>query len=122
MTDLERIKRLLGVELDEDDTGRVQVYIENAKRMIANYSEGYIQLQKDVDQENQGDDFPSELNWIVDELVLGMFNRFHNEGMKSISEEGLTINYGNGIKDYLDAIQGWVDQQAEKNTGEIVGW
>lgn len=113
MDGVDRIQSLLGVELDEQDQARVAIYIKQAQEAITTYIGKYL-----ADDEP----FPSQLNYIVDALVLGKYNQFHNEGMTSIAEEGLTINFGQGIKDYLPDLQAWADQHEADEPGDIVGW
>lgn len=116
MTDIERIQTLLGVTLDDADKGRVEVYITEAKQAIMVYIQQY--LPDDAE-------FPTELNYLVDHLALAKYNKFHNEGLKSISEEGLTLSFNsNDLKDYMDDIQAWIDRNSDGKdlTGNAIGW
>lgn len=113
--DMDRFEKLIGVKLDEGEQARVKVYAENAQKAIMVYIKPYL----------DGDVFPDELSFIVDDLVLSKFNRFHNEGMDSVSEEGLTLNFRpNELADYLPAIQAWIDATGNDSDqqGDAIGW
>lgn len=117
MNDIDRVQRLLGLTLDDDDRGRVEVYIVDAKQAIMVYVSQYLP---------DGADFPSELNYLVDQLTLAKYNKFHNEGMNSISEEGLSMTFNsNDLKDYLPDIQAWIDHKTSTDdsmSGNAIGW
>lgn len=114
--ELERVQKLLGVTLDDADLGRVEVYIVDAKQAIMAYIGQYVPRYID---------FPEDLNYLVDQLVLAKYNKFHNEGMNSISEEGLTLSFNqNDLKDYLGDLQAWIDRQSNGTDmdGNAIGW
>ena len=116
MIDVERIQTLLGVTLDDADKGRVEVYITEAKQAIMVYIQQY--LPDDAE-------FPMELNYLVDHLALAKYNKFHNEGLNSISEEGLSMSFSqNDLKDYLGDLQAWIDQHSNgaDMLGDAVSW
>lgn len=113
--DVKRIETLLGLDLDEKDEARVAIYIQQAKQAIMVYIRSY--LDDDV--------FPLELDYLVDQLTLTKFNKFHNEGMNSISEEGLSMTFNpNDLKDYMPDIQAWIDSTGKdaSQQGRAVGW
>lgn len=118
MSDIDRVQKLLGVTLDDADKGRVEVYIVDAKQAIMMYVSQYLPEDAEF--------FPSELNYLVDQLVLAKYNKFHNEGMNSISEEGLSMTFNsNDLKDYLPDIQAWIDHKASTDdsmSGNAIGW
>lgn len=116
MADIERIETLLGVTLDDADKGRVEVYITEAKQAIMVYIQQY--LPDDAE-------FPQSLNYLVDHLALAKYNKFHNEGLNSISEEGLSMSFSqNDLKDYLGDLQAWIDQHSNgaDMLGDAVSW
>lgn len=117
MSDIDRVQKLLGVTLDEADKGRVEIYIVDAKQAIMMYISQYLP---------DAEFFPSELNYLVDQLVLAKYNKFHNEGMNSISEEGLSMTFNsNDLKDYLPDIQAWIDHKTSTDdsmSGNAIGW
>ena len=119
MNDIDRVQKLLGVTLDDADKGRVEVYIVDAKQAIMMYVSQC--LPEDAD-------FPPELDYLVDQLTLAKYNKFHNEGMNSISEEGLSMTFNsNDLKDYLPDLQAWIDRKTAANaddsmTGNAIGW
>lgn len=113
--DVKRIETLLGLDLDEKDEARVAIYIQQAKQAIMVYIHPYL----------EDDDFPLALNYLVDQLTLAKFNKFHNEGMNSISEEGLSMTFNsNDLKDYMSDIQAWIDATGNDDSqkGIAVGW
>ena len=113
--DIQRLQTLLGIELDNADKGRVEAYIVQAKQAIMVYIGKYV----------DDNSFPTGLNYIVDQLALSKYNKFHNEGMNSISEEGLSISYNaNDLKDFLPDIQAWIDNNAPDDAlnGDAIGW
>lgn len=112
MTDIERIKTLVGVAVDEQTEARLQIYIDNAKKAIC------VFIGKDVT------DFPDELSYIVDAITLAKYNKFHNEGMNSISEAGLSMTFNaNDLQPYYNDLQAWLDRNTGLgNSGIAVGW
>ncbi|MDV8945887.1 phage head-tail connector protein [Limosilactobacillus reuteri] len=113
--DIQRMQTLLGIELDDDDRDRVETYIVQAKQAIMIYIRKYL----------DDDTFPTELNYLVDQLTLAKYNKFHNEGMNSISEEGLSMSFNsNELKDYLPDIEAWIDSTGKNDdlTGNAIGW
>lgn len=113
--DIQRMQTLLGVELDDADKGRVETYIVQAKQAIMVYIRKYL----------DDDNFPTELNYLVDQLTLAKYNKFHNEGMNSISEEGLSMTFNsNDLKDYLPDIEAWIDSTGKNDdlAGSAIGW
>lgn len=119
MADLDRVQKLLGLTLDDTDKGRVEVYIVDAKQAIMMYVAQYLPDYAD---------FPSELNYLVDHLVLAKYSKFHNEGMNSVSEEGLSMTFNsNDLKDYLPDLQAWIDRKTatdadDSMAGNAIGW
>lgn len=112
--DIQRLQTLLGIELDNTDKERVEAYIVQAKQAIMVYIRKYL----------DDDNFPTELNYLVDQLTLAKYNKFHNEGMNSISEEGLSMTFNsNDLKDYLPDIEAWIDATGKGDlTGNAIGW
>lgn len=113
--DIQRMQTLLGIELYDDDRGRVETYIVQAKQAIMIYIRKYL----------DDDTFPTELNYLVDQLTLAKYNKFHNEGMNSISEEGLSMSFNsNELKDYLPDIEAWIDSTGKNDdlAGNAIGW
>lgn len=113
--DIQRMQTLLGIDLDDADKGRVETYIVQTKQAIMVYIRKYL----------DDDNFPTELNYLVDQLTLAKYNKFHNEGMNSISEEGLSMSFNsNDLKDYLPDIEAWIDSTGKNDdlTGNAIGW
>lgn len=113
--DIQRMQTLLGIDLDDADKGHVEAYIVQAKQAIMVYIRKYL----------DDDTFPTELNYLVDQLTLAKYNKFHNEGMNSISEEGLSMSFNsNDLKDYLPDIEAWIDSTGKNDdlTGNAIGW
>ena len=113
--DVKRIETLLGLDLDEKDEARVAIYIQQAKQAIMVYIRPYLEYNY----------FPTELNYLVDQLALAKYNKFHNEGVKSISEEGLSMTFdSNDLTNYLPDIQAWIDSTGKdaSQQGRTVGW
>lgn len=113
--DVKRIETLLGLDLDEKDEARVAIYIQQAKQAIMVYIRPYLEYNY----------FPTELNYLVDQLALAKYNKFHNEGTNSISEEGLSMTFdSNDLTNYLPDIQAWIDSTGKdaSQQGRAVGW
>ena len=113
--DLKRMQTLLGLELDQQDQERVKAYIVQAKQAIMVYIRPYL----------EDNTFPIELNYLVDQLSLAKYNKFHNEGMNSISEEGLSMSFNsNDLKDCLPDIQAWIDATGKDDStkGIAISW
>lgn len=116
--DVDRVQKLLGLTLDNTDRERVKIYIMDAQQAIMMYVSQYLPEDAEF--------FPSELNYLVDQLVLAKYNKFHNEGMNSISEEGLSMTFNsNDLKDYLTDLQAWIDHKTSTDdsmSGNAIGW
>lgn len=113
--DLKRMQTLLGLELDQQDQERVKAYIVQAKQAIMVYIRPYL----------EDNTFPIELNYLVDQLSLAKYNNFHNEGMNSVSEEGLSMSFNsNDLKDCLPDIQAWIDATGKDDStkGIAISW
>lgn len=113
--DLKRMQTLLGLELDQQDQERVKAYIVQAKQAIMVYIRPYL----------EDNTFPIELNYLVDQLSLAKYNKFHNEGMNSVSEEGLSMSFNsNDLKDCLPDIQAWIDATGKDDStkGIAISW
>lgn len=110
MTDLERAETMIGdVELSENDKSRIGLYINHAKQAVMTL----IGV----------DDFPQELNYIVDNVVVAKFNKFHNEGLASINEEGLNMVFiQDDLKPYYNQLQAWIDNKEQGSNGKAIGW
>lgn len=111
MTDLQRALIMIGnVELSDNDKSRVGLYINNAKQAIMTLL--------------GVNEFPSELNYIVDNVVAAKFNKFHNEGLSSINEEGLSMVFRHDdLKPYYSQLQAWLDNNnSTNNSGRAIGW
>lgn len=113
--DLKRMQTLLGLELDQQDQERVKAYIVQAKQAIMVYIRPYL----------EDNTFPIELNYLVDQLSLAKYNKFHNEGMNSVSEEGLSMSFNsNDLKGCLPDIQAWIDATGKDDStkGIAISW
>lgn len=115
--DLNRAMTMIDVELSDKDQNRIKLYINNVKQAIMTL----IGVQINSDDDNSG--FPQELNYIVDEVVTAKYNKFHNEGMDSVTEEGLTLKFStDDLQPYYVVLQVWVDNHQTENNGQAIGW
>lgn len=115
--DLSRAMTMIDVELSDKDQNRVKLYINNVKQAIMTL----IGVQSNSDEDDGG--FPQELNYIVDEVVTAKYNKFHNEGMDMVTEEGLTLKFSSDdLQPYYVMLQAWVDNHQPANNGQAIGW
>lgn len=66
---------------------------------------------------------PTELDWIVDEVVIKRFNRLGSEGLKSHSVEGERQDFSTSdFQEFLDDIYGFLDDEESirKRGGRVV--
>jgi len=103
-----RIKKVLDIEDTlQDDV--LDIFIENVTSHLK------IKLEKDV---------PSELNFIIEEIVIRRYNRIGTEGMKSESVEGHRIDFYELEKDftpYEDIINKYKDDDGNKpKRGQVI--
>lgn len=115
--DLNRAMTMIDVELSDKDQNRIKLYINNVKQAIMTL----IGVQSNSDEDDGG--FPQELNYIVDEVVTAKYNKFHNEGMDMVIEEGLTLKFSSDdLQPYYVMLQAWVDNHQPANNGKAIGW
>lgn len=115
--DLNRAMTMIDVELSDKDQNRIKLYINNVKQAIMTL----IGVQSNSDEDDGG--FPQELNYIVDEVVTAKYNKFHNEGMDMVTEEGLMLKFSSDdLQPYYVMLQAWVDNHQPANNGKAIGW
>ena len=115
--DLNRAMTMIDVELSDKDQNRIKLYINNVKQAIMTL----IGVQSNSDEDDGG--FPQELNYIVDEVVTAKYNKFHNEGMDMVTEEGQTLKFSSDdLQPYYVMLQAWVDNHQPANNGQAIGW
>lgn len=115
--DLSRAMTMIDVELSDKDQNRIKLYINNVKQAIMTL----IGVQSNSDEDDGG--FPQELNYIIDEVVAAKYNKFHNEGMDMVTEEGLTLKFSSDdLQPYYVMLQAWVDNHQLANNGQAIGW
>lgn len=57
------------------------------------------------------DNIPQKLEYIVVEVAIKRYNRLSNEGMKSYSQEGLSITFDdNDFAEFMDDINDYLDE------------
>ena len=63
---------------------------------------------------------PSELDYIVMDVVLKRFNRIGQEGMQSYSQEGLSMTFSESdFDEYADEIESWRKSKEAKGDKKI---
>ena len=101
-----RIKKVLDIEDTlQDDV--LDIFIDNVTSHLR------VKLGKEV---------PSELNFIIEEIVIRRYNRIGTEGMKSESVEGHRIDFYELEKDftpYEDIINKFKDDDKPKR-GRVI--
>src|SRR5690625_2867532 len=104
---LERIKTLLGINVDEQ-ADAIEITIENTKNPL----EGML-----------GKSVPSELEYIIEEITVRRFNRIGSEGMRSESVEGHTVEFydlEDEFKPYLTIIEQYKDDPEPPGRGKVM--
>ena len=101
---LSRIKTILGIkDTLQDDV--LDIFIDNVTKHLL----GKLRkVNKEIEE------VPSELDYIIEEIVIRRYNRIGTEGMKSESVEGHRIDFYELEKDftpYEDSIDGYADEE-----------
>ncbi|QAR36919.1 phage head-tail connector protein [Lactiplantibacillus plantarum] len=111
---LENVITLLGIEPTDDEKDRLTLYIDHAEQAIILYLGRAIRVQS----------LPAGLDYIVENLAVTKFNKFHNEGEKSHTEEGLSFQFNvNDLAPYYPDLQAWIDGQSNTTRGATaIGW
>lgn len=66
---------------------------------------------------------PDSLAYIVDEITIKRFNRLGSEGMKSTSQEGLSMTFDDDdFLAYKDELDAWIEKNTPKNNKKWVLW
>ncbi|MBP5818454.1 phage head-tail connector protein [Lactiplantibacillus plantarum] len=105
---------LLDITPTDSEKKRLILYIGHAEQAIVLYLGRSIRVQ----------DLPAGLDYIVENLAVTKFNKFHNEGEKSHSEEGLSFQFSvNDLAPYYPDLQAWIDGQVNTTRGATaIGW
>lgn len=111
---LDNVITLLGITPTDNEKERLILYIGHAEQAIILYLGRSVRIS----------DLPSGLDYIVENLAVTKFNKFHNEGEKSHSEEGLSFQFNvNDLTPYYPDLQAWIDGQANTTRGATaIGW
>ncbi|WP_436647688.1 phage head-tail connector protein [Lactiplantibacillus plantarum] len=111
---LQHVITLLGIEPTDDEEDRLTLYIDHAEQAIILYLGRAIRVQG----------LPAGLDYIVENLAVTKFNKFHNEGEKSHAEEGLSFQFSvNDLAPYYPDLQAWIDGQVNTTRGATaIGW
>lgn len=111
---LSNVITLLGIEPTDDEKSRLKLYIDHSRQAILLYLGRSIRVSV----------LPSGLDYIVENLAVTKFNKFHNEGEKSHTEEGLSFQFNvNDLAPYYPDLQAWIDGQANTTRGATaIGW
>lgn len=98
------------LELISDSTSterKVEIIEEMTTQRLLNYIN-----QKEV---------PPTLQHIVDEVTIKRFNRLGNEGMKSTSQEGLSMTFDESdFEEFKDELDTWLATNSPKNSKEWI--
>lgn len=111
---LKHVITLLGIEPTDDEKARLKLYIDHAEQAIVLYLGRSVRISE----------LPSGLDYIVENFAVTKFNKFHNEGEKSHSEEGLSFQFNvNDLAPYYPDLQAWIDGQSNTTRGATaIGW
>lgn len=97
------------LELISDSTSterKVEIIEEMTAQRLLNYIN-----QKEV---------PATLQHIVDEVTIKRFNRLGSEGMKSTSQEGLSMTFDESdFEEFKDELDAWIAANSPKDSK---GW
>lgn len=111
---LENVITLLGITPNDSEKKRLTLYIDHAEQAIVLYLGRSVRISG----------LPSGLDYIVENLAVTKFNKFHNEGEKSHSEEGLSFQFSvNDLAPYYPDLQAWIDGQSKTTrSATAIGW
>lgn len=66
---------------------------------------------------------PDNLAYIVDEITIKRYNRLGSEGMKSTSQEGLSMTFDDDdFLAYKDELDAWIEENTPTNNKRWVLW
>ncbi|MBT9655988.1 phage head-tail connector protein [Lactiplantibacillus plantarum] len=111
---LENVITLLDITPTDSEKKRLTLYIDHAEQAIVLYLGRAVRISE----------LPAGLDYIVEDLAVTKFNKFHNEGEKSHSEEGLSFQFNvNDLTPYYPDLQAWIDGQSNTTRGATaIGW
>ena len=112
---IERIRTVLGIkDTLQDDV--LDIFIDNVTKHLL----GKLRkVNKEIEE------VPSELDYIIEEIVIRRYNRIGTEGMKSESVEGHRVDFYELEKDftpYEDIIDDYKDDDDRKAKKGKVIW
>lgn len=58
---------------------------------------------------------PTELEYIVKDIVIERYNKLGSEGMKSMSQEGLSMSFEEDFERYTSQLDIWLDKNSPQN-------
>lgn len=105
---LENVKLHLGLEDDTQDA-LLTLIIENVKTSLINL----------IGKTEYIDNFPKDLNYIVEEVAVRRYYRRGAEGMKRKTVDGYTVEYTNDFTDYEAVIERYKRDDGE--SGQTIG-
>lgn len=100
-TILQNVKAVLGIQDNLQDQV-LTIIINNTKSHLKVWLKKHAEL----------DEIPSELNFIIEEMVINRFQKLGSEGMKSESVEGRSVTYREDeFKPYLSILETYIPKQ-----------
>ena len=97
------IKTYLGINDTLQDELLTQIIADVTKRV-----NGYVSV----------DALPTQLEWVVQELVIIRYNRVGSEGLQSESEEGKSLSFkeSDPFQEYVPELDRYLESQAQPST------
>ncbi|MYL56196.1 phage head-tail adapter protein [Virgibacillus halodenitrificans] len=111
MDTLQEVKVLTGTKEDNLQDDVIAILIKNAESRLKIWLKKHAGL----------DAIPSELQFIITEMVVARFNRLGSEGMKSDSVEGHAITFNeDDFAAYTDVLNSYKKNDSSTGRGKVL--
>lgn len=111
---------LFGDKSDNSSDDLLNLLVEQAKSQMLLHIKRVMRANE-VDVTKAEVDIPTELNWILTEVVVRRFNRLGSEGMQKEQVEGHSITFQNDdFSDYIEIIEDFFASDSGKTSGRVV--
>lgn len=109
MAIIDDVKELLGIK-DNIEDKKLEIMISNVTNRLRNY----------VDKVTYPE-IPTDLNYIIVEIVVKRYNRIGSEGMQSESVDGRSATYQlNDFDEYLDVLSKYNSNENNDTLGSVM--
>ena len=69
------------------------------------------------------EEVPESLEWLIDDITIKAYNKMGDEGSKSVSSDGFSVNYDDNVfSEYSDILKPYREQSGASSNVAILEW